>query len=121
LFWGRKRLKDWLTAWKRRLLLVSMRGTEKRLYKALMKGAPQREILDILSMEFRGFLAHFTGENYQAMTAGEIGRLEAGNSAFLGGFFGRCDRIRFSGGAINRDETFALLGDVRRFLAETSA
>jgi hypothetical protein len=121
LFWGRKRLRSWITTWKRRLLLIAMRGTEKRLHKALMKGAPHREILDILSAEFRNFLAHFTGENYRAMTAAEIGGLEAGNSAFLGSLFGRCDRIRFSGTAINRDETFALLDDVRRFLAETAA
>jgi len=122
LFRGRTQMKGWLTAWKRRWLLVSMMDLEKRLRKALTKEASCREILDVLSTEFRNFLACFTGENCRAMTAAEIGGLngEGGgavpDSKFLGDFFSRCDGIRFSGAEINNDEILAMLGDFRRFL-----
>jgi hypothetical protein len=122
LVWGRKRIKNWLSAWKRKRLLVSMMATEKRLHKALAKGVPRREILDILSIEFRSFLTHLTGENYRAMTAAEIGLLKTlgeetvmGNE-FLGRFFNDCDTLRFSGREIDGDETLAMLGDLRGFI-----
>lgn len=123
LFWGRKRMKDWLAAWKRRRLLFAMFRTEKRLRKALEKGIAYREILDALSLEFRDFLACLTGDNYRAMTAAEIGLLPAGKycsmgGEFLGGFFSQCDAIRFNGRTIGEGETQALLGDLNRFLAE---
>jgi len=121
LFWGRKRLKGWLEAWKRRRLIASMLGTEKRLRRSLAKGASRREILDVLSTEFRGFLASFTGENCRAMTAAEIACLVSMDGEFLGGFFSHCDAIRFSGGGINGDQTLAMLGDLRRFLAGLAA
>ncbi|MDR0290825.1 MAG: hypothetical protein LBI06_07815 [Treponema sp.] len=121
LLWGRKRMNGWFAVLKRKRLLVLMAGTEKRLHRALIKGAACREILDNLSMEFRGFLALFTGENYRAMTAAEIGRLGVLNSEFLGSFFDRCDGIRFRGGEIDADETLVLLDDLRRFLAEAAA
>ena len=117
LFWGRKRIQGWLAAWKRRRLIVSMMGTEKRLRRALSKGAVRREILDTLSTEFRGFLACFTGENCRAMTAAEIAGLENMDGEFLGGFFSHCDELRFNGGGINGEQTLAVLGDMRRFLA----
>jgi len=121
LFWGRKRMKGWLEAWKRRRLIYSMMATEKRLRRSLSKGASRREILDILSTEFRGFLASFTGENCRAMTAAEIARMESIDGAFLGAFFSHCDAIRFSGGGINGDQTLEMLGDLRRFLTEAAA
>jgi len=120
---GRAQMKNWMSAWKRRWLLVSMMDLEKRLRRALAKDAACREILDVLSTEFRNFLACFTGENCRAMTAVEIGRLNGRgevtvpDTAFLGDFFSRCDGIRFSGAAINRGEILAMLGDLRRFLA----
>jgi len=127
MIWGRRRIEGWLAAWKRRRLLVSMLGTEKRLRKALAKGVPRRDILDILSTEFRVFLSSLTGENFRAMTPGEIGRLEdlgegeGMNRQFLGGFFSHCDEIRFSGGEIGNEQTLAMLGDLRRFLAGITA
>jgi hypothetical protein len=121
LFWGRKRLRSWLLTWKRRRLIASMLGTEKRLRRALAKGAIRREILDILSIEFRGFLARFTGENCRAMTAAEIAGLENMDGEFLGGFFSHCDEIRFNGGEINGVQTLAVLGDLRRFLTGLAA
>jgi len=118
LFRGRAQVKGWLAALKRRWLLVSMLDMEKRLRKTLARGAACREILDVLSIEFRNFLACFTGENYRAMTAVEISHIKdtVTDSEFLGGFFSRCDGIRFSGGEISGDETLELLGDLRSFL-----
>jgi hypothetical protein len=120
LFHGRAQMTGWLAIWKRRWLLISMLDTEKRLRKALAKGTACREILDVLSTEFRNFLACFTGENYRAMTAVEMSHVKdlVPDSQFLGGFFSRCDGIRFSGGEINGDETLELLGDLRRFIAD---
>jgi len=117
-FRGRAQLKGWLSALKRRWMLISMLDTEKRLRKALAKGTACRKILDTLSTEFRDFLAYFTGENCRAMTAVEIGRLGGSmpDSEFLGKFFSRCDGIRFSGDKISGDEILAMLGDLRSFL-----
>ena len=118
LFRGRAQMESWLAAWKRWWLLVSMLYTERRLRKTLAKGAACREILDVLSIEFRNFLACFTGENCRSMTAVEMSHIKdtIPDSEFLGGFFGRCDGIRFSGGEISGDETLELLGDLRSFL-----
>ncbi|MDR2480601.1 MAG: hypothetical protein LBD48_14985 [Treponema sp.] len=73
--WGRKRMYGWIQKWKRRRLIVSMSGIEKRLRKSLLKYGNKRDILNTLSAEFRGFLSFFTGENCRAMTAPEFGRL----------------------------------------------
>jgi len=120
LFWGRKRMKGWLEAWKRRRLIAAMMATEKRLRRAVSKGISRREILDMLSTEFRGFLAGFTGD-CRAMTAAEIACLESMDGAFLGAFFSHCDEIRFNGGGINGDQTLEMLGDLRRFLTGIAA
>ena len=99
-----------------------MRRTEKRLRKALVKGEhSHRNILDALSGEFRGFLAHFTGERCRAMTASEFANIELEikeiNREFLKDFFKRCDEIRFSGGEINKNDTLSILDDLKQFLA----
>ena len=118
LFRGHTQMKGWLTAWKRRWLLITMMDLERRLRKSLAKETACREILDVLSTEFRNFLACFTGENCRAMTAAEIGRLGGSipDSEFLGKFFNRCDGIRFSGDEISGAETLAMLGDLKGFL-----
>jgi len=121
LFWGRKRMKGWLATWRRRRLIAAMMGTEKRLRRAVAKGAVRREILDTLSTEFRSFLSCFTGENCRAMTAAEIGCLANMDGEFLGGFFNHCDAIRFSGGEINGVQTLTVLGDMKKFLAGLAA
>jgi hypothetical protein len=125
LFRGRLQMNQWLAAWKLRRLLVTMVNVEKRLRKSLAKGTACREILDTLSVEFRGFLGFLTGENCRSMTAEELGRLAPRRyfppgfrPGFLGDFFGRCDSIRFSGYNIEENETLAMLGNVRGFLAE---
>jgi len=123
LIWGRRHMKAWLAAWKRRRLLLSMWGIEKRLKKDLTKGAGQREILDALSLEFRSFLSYFSGMNCRAMTALEFAGHsffeeypDAPNGEYLKVFFSRCDQIRFSGDAINGDETEALFAEIKVFL-----
>jgi len=125
LFRGSRQMKGWLESWQRRRLLVSMWGIEKRLRKALAKGAPLRETLDILAAEFRSFLGYFTGENCRAMTASELGQFTVINnipllqgSEFPGTFFSRCDSMRFSGNDIGEENVTALLSDLREFLAE---
>jgi hypothetical protein len=128
LFWGRRRMNEWITTWKRRRLLVSMLRIEKRLRKALTRGNPGREILDSLSVEFRSFLAWYTGDNCRAMTAVEFGKpgsleqsygLPVGE--FVGEFFKRCDSLRFSGSEIIDEDALAIFDDLKRYLAEVSA
>ena len=123
LFWGRRQFKAWLEVWKRRRLLVAMWRIERRLRRDLAKGSGGREILDMLSIEFRSFLAYFYAMNCRAMTASEFGRMVlieeypgAPGSEFLMDFFNRCDCIRFSGEEINGDETLGMLGETRSFL-----
>jgi hypothetical protein len=134
LFGEHNQVNALLAALRRRQLLVSMIRIEKRLRKALIRGAPRRETLDMLSGEFRSFLAWLTGENCRAMTAAEIGSLGPSLSGYdtetkdslrgdkayyivLGGIFNRCDNVRFNGCEINDDAALAIFDDVRRFLA----
>ena len=72
---GRGWLAARLAQWRRRRVLRLMLATERRMRKALAKGADPREVLDGLSREFRAFLSNLTGENCMAMTAREIGFL----------------------------------------------
>jgi hypothetical protein len=130
LFWGRRRLAGWLEKWKRRQLIISMWNIEKRLRKNLAKGGNRQDILNALSSEFRVFLSLFTGQNYRAMTAGEMEHIApphtdaetegktagALSGGFLGAFFGRCDGLRFSGAEIAGNDILAALGDLRLFL-----
>jgi len=125
LFWGRKRIGGWIASWKKMQLLVAMQGTEKRLRKALARGDDTcRNILDALSGEFRGFLAHFTGESCRAMAASEFARIELENEIikreFLKDFFRRCDGIRFGGGEIDKKDALSILDDLKQFLAALS-
>jgi hypothetical protein len=121
--WGRRHFGGWILKWKRRRLIASMSGVEKRLRRTLLKEGNPRAILNTLSGEFRSFLSFFTGENCRAMTAKELGRLppellawvESGGD-FLSGFFRRCDELRFSGDEIAADDILAMLGDLRQFL-----
>lgn len=141
-FWGRRLLGVQILKWKRRRLIISMWGIEKRLRRSMQRDGKYRDALNTLSGEFRSFLSFFTGQNCRAMTATEIGRLpslapvndgnasgenigyanyveqgpDRSNGGFLGGFFRRCDELRFSGSEIAADDVLAILGDLRRFL-----
>jgi len=132
---GRALIRNALSAWRRRRMFAAMLSVERRLRKALAKGAEPREIMDELSAEFRAFLAGLSGENCRAMTSAEIGGLDArrllrpgdprlqasgcglSESRFLGSFFSRCDGSRFSGRAVDTDETLAMIDELRGFVA----
>jgi hypothetical protein len=134
-FWvflrGPRCAERWLKKWRRRRLILSLAGMERRLRKELCRGtdkAPGMEKrLSFLAGEFRTFLTLFTGENCRAMTAGELSGLRplAGQvlpegsplaGDFLGPFFRRCDDLRFSGAEIPADFFLGILEDLKLFV-----
>jgi hypothetical protein len=132
LFFGPRRFERWLKAWKRKRLIASLLGMERRLRRRLIRESPATQNfcgpLNFLAAEFRMFLALFTGENCRAMTAGEMSRLSlpgelaAGDhalvsGAFLGRFFHRCDDLRFSGAEASKNEVLDLLEELKGFAA----
>lgn len=135
LWWVPRRMEDWLKKRRRKGLLVSLAGMERRIRRELVRGtttAFQRgERLNALTGEFRSFLSLFTGENCRAMTAGEFSRFsplgEWGpadsplGADFLGAFFRRCDNLRFSGAGISAGDLLDILGNLRRFIAALNA
>jgi len=128
IFKGRVVLNQLREKWKRYRLYAGMYKTEKRLSRALAKGADKRIILDKLSFEFREFLTILTGKNCLSMTAQDFMRefvsefsntpdsFKLDESAFLGKFFGRCDKLRFSGGDIEAKDIEKLLEDLKEFI-----
>jgi hypothetical protein len=123
-----RRMEGWLKKRRRKVLIFSLAGMERRLRRELIRGnttAFQRgERLNFLAGEFRSFLGLFSGENCRAMTAGEFFRFsplgEGGDSAlgggFLGAFFRRCDNLRFSGADVSTAEFLDILGNLRLFI-----
>ena len=110
--------------WKRWKHFVSIKFTEKRLSRAVLRGVNKRLILDKLSEEFRVFLSFLTGVNCRAMTAREFGKLSLDvfatqnlNASFLLNFFRRCDELRFSGHDIKQQEILRLLAYLRSILS----
>ena len=128
IFKGRAVFKELHEKWRRYRLFAGMYNTEKRLAKALTKGTDKRVILDILSFEFREFLSILTGKNCRSMTARdftrefinefantpELNKLD--ESDFLGEFFDRCDKLRFSGTDIDQKNIERLLINLREYL-----
>jgi len=115
---GRRYLQKWTLKWKQWRLFVSVKSMEKRLHKALQKGADKRLILDKISEEFRVFLSFFAGINCRAMTAREFEKLTEYNPAFLKKFFGKCDELRFCGAEVNSEDVLRLLADLQGFVVE---
>ena len=120
---GRVFLRELQKKWKRRMLFSSMKKTEKRLHRAVLKDADKRLILDDISVKFREFLGVFTGNNCFSMTAAEFERLPAGqylppdfNFLSLGNFFRLCDELRFSGVNVSSQDITRLLGDLHLLL-----
>lgn len=115
---GRNILKKWKEIWKHWRLFASIKTTERRLFRSVIKGADKRLVLDKLSDEFRFFLSYLTGCNCRAMTAREFQNLplEIIDSSSLRKFFGSCDELRFSGSNIDSKEIFRLLADMRGFI-----
>jgi len=123
VFKGRVLLEKFSEKWKLWRLFISMKIMEKRLYRAVQKGANKRLILNKLSDESRLFLSILSGHNCRAMTAREFQELSFGHiklkdidPLFLPDFFRRCDELRFSGVFINSDEVLELLADLRGFV-----
>jgi hypothetical protein len=128
---GPRRFAGWLKKWRRKRLIASLAGMERRLRRKLIRENPAvknfRGSLNFLAAEFRTFLALFTGENCRAMTAGELSglslpELAAGENfylsgAFLGGFFRRCDDLRFSGAEAPKSGLRDMLGELKAFTA----
>jgi hypothetical protein len=126
VFKGKAVLNKLREKWKRRRLFKSIHNTEKQLYKAVQKGAKKRKILDKLSDEFRSFLSILTGKNCMVMTAREFTVLftefpqelfsvREDSASFLGDFFRRCDKLRFSGTEIDAQDIFSLLSELHNF------
>jgi len=123
MFKGRTFLQRLGEKWKLWKSFVSMKSTEKRLRRSVLRGGNKRLILDKLSNEFRLFLSFLSGHNCRAMTAREFQQLsyellnnQEKELSFLLEFFNRCDKLRFSGKNINTKETLQLLADMRRFI-----
>jgi hypothetical protein len=120
---GRVFFKNWIEKWKRRRLFISMKLTEKRLYKSVLRGEDKRIILDKLSEKFRIFLSVLTGINCRSMTANEFKKTppnlimyQYNNQCFLHNFFCSCDELRFSGVRVNSQDIIKLLTGLRSFL-----
>ena len=120
---GRVFFKKWIEKWKRRKLFISMKFTEKRLYRSVLRGEDKRIILDRLSEKFRIFLSVLTGINCRSMTANEFKKTpsnlsiyQADNRHFLHNFFCNCDEMRFSGASVSSQDIMNLLGDLSGFL-----
>jgi hypothetical protein len=122
--WGPSHFRNWMRKWKRRSLIRSLSGMEKRIRRYLLKGDKKDygAMLNYLSVEFRIFLSRITGEDCRAMTAEELGRLPPFGSSdtiltgeFLSGFFRRADDLRFSGAEIAAAEISGFLSDIGSF------
>ena len=136
--WGRQNIAGWFSMYRRRRLIASLLGVERHLQKSLLKGMDKREILDVLSTQFRAFLSLLTGENCRAMTAREFRQLvkipikvsdkdenldemqAVLDGGFLESFFKRCDNLRFAGAGISGRGVSALLGDLCGFIERLS-
>jgi len=126
IFRGRAVISKMRKKWKRLRIFKSMKNTEKRLYKALSKGAEKREVLDNLSNEFKAFLSILTEKDCRAMTAREfiefffqlpkdLFAAQEDTAYFLGSFFRKCDELRFSGSDIDVKAIFHLLSELHLF------
>jgi hypothetical protein len=120
---GRIFFSKFIEKWKRWKLFISMRFTEKHLYKSVIKGEDKRIILDRLSEKFRIFLSILTETNCCSMTANEFKKLtpillmyKDADPFFLHNFFCSCDELRFSGVNVSSHDILNLLNDLRSFL-----
>jgi hypothetical protein len=128
--WARKNLGDILEIRRKRRLVVLMRKVERRLRRKIAEGAEDyHAMLGLVSAEFRGFLEYLTGYNCRAMSAGEFfglpplfspGPEEAPQAAELGGeylgaFFRKLDRLRYSGEPLAAADVGGTLDGLRAF------
>jgi hypothetical protein len=121
LFIGKKHISRLMLRLKRRRLLSLIKADIKHMRKYLKRGGNERELLDILCGELRSFLSSFSERNCRAMTAEEMDKINLFQQCeafeyerladFPGGFFRKCDRYRFSGGAVLADDALSLLDE----------
>jgi hypothetical protein len=119
IFKGRTFIKLLAEKWKRIRLFTFIRNAVRRLQKALMRGGDKRAVLDKISDTFREFLSVLTNANCRSMTAREFINMPEEliyNGNFLGAFFRRCDKFRFSGEDVNLREISGLLVDLRNYI-----
>jgi len=119
IFKGRVFLEIWIEKWKRRRLFTFIKNMERRLQKALLKGENKRAVLDKISDTFRDFLSVLTNANCRSMTAREFTNLPEKliqDGVFLGNFFRRCDKFRFSGEDVKLRDISNLLDDLNNYI-----
>lgn len=122
ILWGRKSLYPFLDMLKRRRLLGSLERLLQQLRSDSMGNDPvkQQELFSLLAREFREFLSYFTGINCRAFTPPEFLNLPvlvSGRPDYLCGLFRNWDRLRFSGGSIDRREILKVLDELGFFIS----
>jgi hypothetical protein len=115
--WGRRNFASFWERFRRRRLLRTMTRFLRRIDAESLSGktGSPAESLSLLSGQFREFLSLFTGTDCRPLTAGEFSSLPF-YPDFLCPFFRRCDRLRFSGGGIDRRDLQAALEEIRSFI-----
>jgi len=120
---GRAVLRELHRKWKRRMLFVSMKKTERNLRRLAEKEPEKRVVLDGISVEFKNFLSVLTDINCRAMTAREFEKIPSehfftleDSPAFLGKFFRSCDNMRFSGLNAQSGQIISLLDELKTFI-----
>jgi hypothetical protein len=115
--WSRRNFASLWERFRRRRLLRTMARFLRRMDAESLSGKNKSpaEFFSLLSGQFREFLSFFTGTDCRPLTAGEFLSFPF-YPELLCAFFRRCDRIRFSGGGIERRDLAAALGEVRSFV-----
>jgi hypothetical protein len=120
--WGLPWLSRYRQLRKRRQMVHGLLRELKQLRALLAGDAPAESlVLDRLNGELRRFLEFFIRCPCASMVPGEFLSLCGPGGEygpFLGGLFGRCDRLRFGGIRAGRGEVLAILDEVQGF-AET--
>jgi hypothetical protein len=122
--WFRGRFRALLDAWKKRRLIAGMLSLTRRIRREILKSSALPDsgnfgkALDFLSVEFRSFLARYTGLECRAMTAPELGVISLPPEVPApGGLVRRWDERRYNGQGIEKDELLAMLEEIRFFAA----
>ena len=121
--WGRRNFRPLLVLFKRRRLIGSLERLLRQLRSESIGIDPhkQQELFSLLAHEFREFLSLFTGINCRAFTPPEflgLPVLVSGGPGpeYLCGLFRYWDRLRFSGGSIDRKEVLEVLDELGSFI-----
>ncbi|MDR2370454.1 MAG: hypothetical protein LBD71_03145 [Treponema sp.] len=120
--WFRSHFRTVLGAWKRRRLIGGMLSLTRRLRREMLKNPapPDSEsygkLFDFLSVEFRSFLALYTGLACRAMTAPELGMIALPPEVPApGGLVRRWDERRYGALGVKREELLDMLEEIRLF------